>query len=258
LALGLWATYMSVAFVIAGAAAPPLVAAYGIAAPFFVHGAYLVVMAALAFMVAPAAPRPDTGPISLGGLLDSHIEVYANPRTATPALAFLAYTGMYLAVQTLTPQLVAPEARAGLIVGMAIVSIVASLAAGALAHRGYSPYVLTISAFAATLIGSLIVEAAVVAGFGVGPAALLRMAFLSFLPGAILPLIPRLNADGPSQARAFGALAQTGNVGSALGPPVFAAAGASLGPVGLLLPVAALCLFGAGFVSGAKRRFATR
>ena len=46
------------------------------------------------------------------------------------------------------------------------------------------------------------------------------------------------------QARATGAVAQLGNLGSTLGPPVFAYAIAGLGPVGLVLPLGVFALLG--------------
>ena len=255
--LGIWATFMSIAFLIAGSAAPFLVGRFGLPAIFAAHGLVLTALAAAAFVAAPATPAPPTARGSLGEIFKAHIEIYANPRTATPAVCFLAYTGMYLALQTLTPQLAPPGQRDAIIVGMAFVSIVASLAAGVLAQRGLSPFRLTIGAFCATLAASFVVQAAVGAEGWIGPAAMFRMAFLSLLPGAILPMIPRLNVDGAAQARAFGAIAQTGNVGSALGPPLFAASAAAIGPWGLLAPTAALCLFGVAAAARAATFSAT-
>ena len=81
------------------------------------------------------------------------------------------------------------------------------------------------------------------------------MAFLSALPGAIFPMIPVLCPTAELRARAFGAMAQTGNVGTALGPPVFNAALVGLGPVGLLAPTLALCLIGVGLALAIWRRF---
>jgi len=256
LALGLWATFMSGGYLIAGAVAGPIAARFGLGAPFFAHGAYLAVMAAIAFTVAPeAAQRTLSGDEMRRGLVAQHLEIYANARTATPAWCFMAYTGMYIALQTLTPELAPPDSRAALIVGMAMVSITASLIAGALAHRGWSPFAMTIGAFSLTIAASVLLQFAVTKGVGIAPAALFRMVFVSLLPGSILPMLPRLNLDAASQARAFGALAQTGNVGSALGPPLFAASAEWLGPIGLLLPAVALCIGGAAMARWAGRRF---
>ena len=256
LALGLWGAFMSGAYLIAGAAAGPIASRFGLGAPFVAHAAYMAVMAAVAIAVAPeAAQRTLSGADVAQGLVAQHLGIYANARTATPALCFLAYTGMYTALQTLTPELAPPESRAALIVGMSIVSIGAALLAGALAHRGLSPFAMTISAFALTIVTSVLLQWTVAKGAGIAPAALLRMAFVSFLPGAILPMLPRLNPDPPSQARAFGALAQTGNIGSALGPPLFAGSVEVLGLIGLLAPTLALCRGGAVMARWAGRRF---
>ena len=82
------------------------------------------------------------------------------------------------------------------------------------------------------------------------------MAFVSLLPGAVYPMIPRLCPTPPLQARAYGAIAQLGNVGSTLGPPLFAASMAAFGPHGLLPPTLALCAAGAAIALWAERRAA--
>ena len=241
LALGLWGTFMSVAFLVAGLFARPLAEGFGLASPFFVHGVVMLVLAVAAYRIAPATERSVTS--DARSLIGQHVDLYVDPRSQGPAICWLAYTGMYLALQTLTPQLAPAELRSAIIVGMAFMSICASLFAGALAHRGFSPFALTAGAFVATLAASVLVQFAV-GGRLIAPAALFRMAMLSLLPGAILPMIPKLNPDTPGQARAFGAMAQTGNVGSALGPPLFATSQSAFGPVGLFLPAAALCALG--------------
>ena len=90
---------------------------------------------------------------------------------------------------------------------------------------------------------------------GITPVALARMACLSLLPGAIYPMIPRLNAAPAMQARAYGAIAQLGNVGSVLGPPIYGAAIAAWGANGMLAPTAALCIGGMIVAWLAGRRF---
>ncbi len=82
------------------------------------------------------------------------------------------------------------------------------------------------------------------------------MAFVSLLPGAVYPMIPLLSPTPPVQARAYGAIAQLGNVGSTLGPPLFAASMAGMGPHGLLVPTVALCAGGAAIALWAERRAA--
>jgi hypothetical protein len=81
------------------------------------------------------------------------------------------------------------------------------------------------------------------------------MAFVSLLPGAVYPMIPLLCPTPPLQARAYGAIAQLGNVGSTLGPPLFAASLSRAGPLGMLAPTLALSLAGATIALWAGRRF---
>ena len=88
------------------------------------------------------------------------------------------------------------------------------------------------------------------------PFGFVRMAFVSLLPGAVYPMIPLLCPTPPVQARAYGAIAQLGNVGSTLGPPLFAASMAAIGPHGLLAPALALCAAGAAIALWAERRAA--
>lgn len=182
--------------------------------------------------------------------------IYQYRRTATPAICFLNYTCIYLALQTLTPELTPESERAALIVGMSIVSVGATLLAGVFSHRGMSPFLITIGAFGATAATTLLLALAVAHSEGIFAAALFRMTFLSLLPGAILQLIPLLNREAAGQAHAFGAVAQLGNVGSAMGPPIFAAASVTLGPIGLHIPALVLCAGGGVFAALAWRRYA--
>ena len=163
---------------------------------------------------------------------------------------------MYLALQTLTPELVAPGERAWLTAGMPAVSVVTTLVAGALAQGGLSAFRLAAAAFAATFVLSLLLHLAFALGGPVAPLGFLRMAFVSLLPGAVYPMIPQLCPTPPLQARAYGAIAQLGNVGSTLGPPLFAASMAAIGPHGLLVPALVLCVAGAAIALWAERRAA--
>jgi hypothetical protein len=159
---------------------------------------------------------------------------------------------MYLALRTLTPELAAPADRVWLTAGMPAVSVVTTLIAGALAQFGISPFRLA----AATFVLSLLLHLALALGGPVAPLGFLRMAFVSLLPGAVYPMIPLLGPTPAAQARAYGAIAQLGDVGSTLGPPLFAASMAALGPHGLLVPALALCAGGAAIALWAERRAA--
>jgi len=257
--IGLWGTFFSVAFLVAGALGLPLLAAFGLSGLFAAHE---LAAAALALAVALFIPVDPPGPARTGkaarqGMIAAHVGVYSDMRSAIPALCFLCYTGMYLALQTLTPELAAPSDRLWLTAGMPAVSVVTTLLAGALAQFGISPFRLAASAFAATFALSVLLHLAVAIGAPVAPFGFVRMAFVSLLPGAVYPMIPLLCPTPPVQARAYGAIAQLGNVGSTLGPPLFAASMAAIGPHGLLVPALVLCAGGTAIALWAERRAAS-
>ena len=256
--IGLWGTFFSVAFLVAGALGLPLIAAFGLSSLFAAHELVAAALALAAALFIPAdPPRPArTRAATRSSVIAAHVGVYADLRSAIPALCFLCYTGMYLALQTLTPELAAPADRVWLTAGMPAVSVVTTLVAGALAQFGISPFRLAASAFAATFVFSLLLHLSLAIGGPVAPFGFIRMAFVSLLPGAVYPMIPLLCLTPPLQARAYGAIAQLGNVGSTLGPPLFAASMARMGPHGLLAPTLALCAAGAAIALWAERRAA--
>jgi AAHS family 3-hydroxyphenylpropionic acid transporter len=258
--MALWGTFFNVAFLMAGAVGPALLAGFGLKGLFAAHAAYMGIFGVAAFVFAPAertnAIGADPTRLSADSIFGQHVEVYSDPRTAVPALCFLCYTGMFLALQTFTPALATVDDRPWLVVGMPFVSIVTTLAAGAIAQYWLSPFRLAAFAFLAVIAASLALHVAFVADSGVLPVGLLRMALVSLLPGAIYPMIPLLCASPAVQARAYGAIAQLGNVGSVLGPPLFAASFAALGAIGLAVAPIALSACGFALASFAARKFA--
>ena len=74
----------------------------------------------------------------------------------------------------------------------------------------------------------------------------LLSAALGIVQGASFASIPELNATAEDRARAAGAVAQLGNLGTTTGTPILAALMASIGPPGLALAATTLCLLGIG------------
>lgn len=69
-------------------------------------------------------------------------------------------------------------------------------------------------------------------------------AALGIVQGASFSSIPELNATPEDRARAAGAVAQLGNLGTTTGTPVLAALIAGAGPMGLALAATGLCGLG--------------
>jgi MFS family permease len=165
-----------------------------------------------------------------------HFQTYSNWSTALPALCFGCYTSMAIALLTFLPQL-AYNDRVWLAVVLPLMSMGGNFCAGWLAQLWLSPLRLYRLAQAGVGIAALSLWLLSTIGLSIAPVALALMFMLGLVGGAAYALIPYLSDAALVQVRANGALAQMGNLGSTLGPPLFAALVAALGPLGLVLPV---------------------
>ena len=233
--MGLWATFMGVGFAAMGLVAGPVLAAGGTAALFALHGLAMLALAALLWRRLPHVALAGRG--APGGLLAAHRAVYTAPRRAAPALGFVWYTLMYVSLLTFLPPRLGPAAA----VALPLASLVGTLAGGTLAGR-IPPRTVLLSGFAGTAVLLpacwLLPPAAGLATAAAG------FAVMGLVPAATFASVPVLNPAPQDQARASGAIAQMGNVGSTLGTPLFALALAGGDPGGLNALIVALCACG--------------
>ena len=242
LAMSLWASFFGVSFALIALIAPPLVAAFGVPGLFLGHAVWMAGFALLLWAMLPTDPRSTTAPLRLADLPALHGAIYRSPRIAAPALGFVFYTLTYVAVLTLLPPLAGPE-RARIAVAMPLVSIAASLTLGVWLLRHMPAVRLVQAGFALGLVA----VAAMVPFWGTsaGFAATLALgAALGLVQGASFASIPQLNATAEDRARASGAMAQLGNLGTASGTPILAAMIAAGGIGGVFWFAAPLCLCG--------------
>lgn len=244
LAMTLWSTFFGISFAAMAWLAPRLP---DLAALFHVHAGWMLGCAAALALLMPR--MAGSGVALSGGWLRAHLRLYADASVAAPALGFVWYTACYLAVLTLVPPLLAGDARAWAAAGMPLVSIAASL---------------TLGVWLLGAVGSVrAVQAGYVLGAAAGlaflaaptlAAALLLAAGLGVVQGASFAAIPDLNAAPEDRARAAGAIAQMGNVGTTLGTPLLAAMLAALGPVAVAAFAVPLCLAGIALHAALARR----
>ena len=216
LTLTLWSTFFGVAFTLLVALGLPLVDALGLPALFVAHGVWMLVFAlVLTTTLRPVETAAETA-LSLRGILADHVTIYRSPRIAAPAAGWLFYTFCFLAILTVLPPYIAHEWRAWVLGTMPLVSIAVSMTLGVAALRIITAVQLVQLGFAfcvAALVWLLLVPG--------NPAACLALAgALGLVQGASFAAIPHLNATAPTQAQAYGALAQTGNLGNTIGTPV--------------------------------------
>jgi MFS family permease len=253
LTMTLWSSFFGVAYAILGQIGPGILAAGGVPALFLGHAGW---MAALAVIVArvlppdgPVPPAPAGGP----GWAARHAAVYASPRIAAPAFGFVFYTGLYVAFLTLLPALLPAGERSVVAVGMPLISIAASLTLGVWMLGRFGAVASVQAGFGVAFVAA----AVLVAGWDTGarmPAALILAAALGVVQGASFAAVAELNATDADRARAAGAIAQLGNLGTTTGTPILGALVAGLGPWGLAAMALPACVAGIAVHAWMARR----
>jgi DHA1 family inner membrane transport protein len=242
LAMSLWATFFGVSFALTALVAPALVAAGGLPALLLAHAGWMAGFALLLWPMLPADVPGGAG-LRLAALPGLHAAIYRSPRIAAPAAGFVFYTVTYVALLTLLPP-IAGSLRQAVAFALPLVSIAASLSLGVWLIRVFGAVRTTQAGFALALAAILAMRA-VWAVPGLAFAAILLLgAALGLVQGASFATIPELNATAEDRARAAGAVAQLGNLGTATGTPILAALIAGLGVNGTVVFVAPACLAG--------------
>ncbi len=219
--MGLWATFFGVSFALCAVLFPPLVAWGGVALIWAGHGA---LMLALAVLLAPVLPNGTRSIVPLDWW-GEHRLIYTSPRIVTPALGFFWHTLMFVALLTFLPAVLPVWVAAML----PLLSLVGTFGAGVLA-RWIAPDRIAVFGFLATAACAFV-------GFAETIPTLAMFVFIGLVPGASFAAVPHFNDAPKDVARAQGAIAQLGNVGTASGTPLFALAldGVGLGPLTIAL-----------------------
>jgi predicted MFS family arabinose efflux permease len=238
LAMTLWSSFFGVTYAVL-ALIGPFATPTGL---FLGHAAYMAGLAAILALSLPSDPK--AAPAPMRGLLGQHAQIYASPRLAAPAMGFCCYTFLYVAVLTLLPPETPASHRALIAAGMPLASIVVSLTLGVWLLRRMSAVRLVQAGYLAAIPGFLLLLAFWGHGEGMVLAGFWLSAALGIVQGASFASIPELNATADDRARAAGAVAQLGNLGTTTGTPVLAALLAASGPTGLAVAATLLCALG--------------
>lgn len=256
-AMGLWSTFVGAAFAISAAVLPLVLAQLGLSAVFYLHATVLALAWVAVWMLVPgdAVPMGTHPRPAVAALLAQHVAIYTHWTTALPGLCFLCYTFMAVALLTFLPTLTGTD-RLWMAAVLPMMSVAGTFCAGWLAQYWLSPLVLVRTAFMAVAAVALAAGVSLLAGWWLPPVALLLMFSAGVAGGSAFALIPFLNDQSALQARANGAVAQLGNLGSTLGPPTFALAMSIWGGPGLA-GVGVLCAcVGTGLALWGMRHYA--
>lgn len=238
-AMSLWSSFFGVSFALTAWAGAPLAQTHGPAALFLVHAGIMAALAALMLVVAPRF-APVVTP--LGNLISRHVEIYRSPKIAAPALGFVFYTAIYVAVLTVLPPMVTGWQRPWLASGMPLVSVAVSLSLGVWLLRHIHPVRLVQAGFGVAALAAIWLWLAR-DGLVVAPAFLMAAA-TGLVQGASFASIPRLNASDDDRTKAAGAIAQMGNLGTTSGTPILDPMAQTLGFGGVLAFVLPLAIGG--------------
>lgn len=253
LAMSLWATFFAVSFALTALVAPAILGRGGLPGLLLAHAAYLGGFALLLWRMLPA-DRPVAAPaLRLASLPGLHALIYRSPRVAAPAAGFVFYTVTYVALLTLLPPLTGPL-QAEVALAFPLVSIAASLLLGVWMIRRIGAVRTTQAGFALGLVACLALWAVWPLPQAAFAAILVLGLALGLAQGASFACIPELNASAEDRARAAGAVAQLGNLGTASGTPILAALIAHLGPAGVVAFTAPFCAAGIAIHAWMKAR----
>ncbi len=233
-AMTLWSSFFGLTYAVLAWFGPGVVAVWGDAGLFLGHAGWMVFCLALLFWLMPrdAVREVKTaGP----GILAQHWAIYASPRLGAPAMGFLCYTVTYVAVLTLLPAVVTPGWGGFIAVAMPLVSIGVSLTLGVWLLSRISAVALVQGGFGFGIASALglwlfwgtgLVEAV----FALGLAGA-----VGIVQGASFAALAQLNPTPEDRARAAGAIAQLGNLGTTTGTPLLALILAGAGATGLMV-----------------------
>lgn len=238
LAMTLWSSFFGVTYAIL-ALIGPYISGVGL---FLCHAGYMAALAVILALTLPPDPRGQVAP--LGNILRQHGEIYLSPRLSAPAMGFCCYTFLYVAVLTLLPPETPLNHRALIAAGMPLVSIAVSLTLGVWLLRHISAVRLVQLGYAVAVPGFLMLWALWGQGAGMVAGGFILSGALGIVQGASFAAIPELNPTAEARAKAAGAVAQLGNLGTTTGTPVLAALLAAAGPGGLAAAAVVLCLVG--------------
>ena len=226
--MGLWGTFFGVGYAVLAVVIPSVEAWGGPRAVYVGHG---VVLAAIWPVLWIVLPRVMAAGGVMPNVLAIHRTIYTNARLFAPGLGHGIYTSIFIALVAFLP---ARLDAMWLTPVLPLANLSGTFAAGFIA-RHIPASRLSIGGFA--VAGLLFVVLGLTGSILVALGALFATGVTA---GANFAAVPEFNTTPQDQARANGAMAQTGNIGTFSGTPIYALVAASLwGIVGVSVAICA-------------------
>ena len=238
----LWSTFFGVAFAVVVFAGRPFVEGAGVPALFLSHAVYLVLIAVVLTVALPRiAEDAEWQPLTLPQIARQHSDIYASPWIGAPALGWLFFTFASIGILTLLRPFVAPSWEDLVMGAVPLVSIASALTLGLWVVR-------IRSAVWAAEVGFLLCAALTLMLLvlpGSPFVCLLLAAAMGIVQAASFAAVPELNEGTETRALGHGAVAQTGNLGNLVSPPLLALAIGMAGEPGFIAGLTLAFVMGA-------------
>lgn len=233
-AMTLWSSFFGLTYAVLAWFGPGVVAIWGDAGLFLGHAGWMVLCFGLLWVLMPR-DQPVTAARSGPGILAQHWAIYASPRLGAPAMGFLCYTVTYVALLTLLPAVVTPGWGGFIAVAMPLVSIGLSLTLGVWLLSKVTAVTLVQGGFGFGILSALGLWVFWGTGLFEAVFALGLAGAVGIVQGASFAALAQLNPGSEDRARASGAIAQLGNLGTTTGTPLLALILTGAGATGLML-----------------------
>lgn len=234
-AMTLWSTFFGVAFALLAWFGLPFVDQHGLEPLLLGHAAYMLIAALVLWWALPprGTAHAHIAPVPMAAL---HMAAYRDRHVTTPALGWISYTLTFAAILTVLPSQIPVESRALVSTLMPLAGLVTSMSLGALLLR----FVPAVRVVLWGFILGLAIALALVAMPGSTALVVALFAAMGLVQAASFAAVPQLNHGIDTRALANGAMAQCGNLGNTLGPPLLLAILPFAGTRGLFV-FASLC-----------------
>ena len=234
-AMTLWSTFFGVAFALLAWFGLPFVEQHGLEPLLLGHAAYMLIAAVVLWWALPprGTVHAHSAPVPMVAL---HLAAYRDRHVTTPALGWISYTLTFAAILTVLPSQIPVESRALVSTLMPLAGLVTAMSLGALLLR----FVPAVRVVLWGFILGLAIALALVAMPGSTVLVVALFAAMGLVQGASFAAVPQLNHAIDTRALANGAMAQCGNLGNTLGPPLLLAILPFAGTRGLFV-FASLC-----------------
>lgn len=228
--MGIWGTFFGVGYAVLALGVPALVETGG---PQLVYGMHGLMLALLWPVLWLSVPRVMSGGARMPNVIAIHRQMYSAARFYAPSLGHGIYTSIFIALVAFLP---AALDAIWLTPVLPLANLSGTFASGFIA-RSIPASKLSIYGF--ILAGVLF---AVMGLTGSIVIALCALFCTGVTAGANFAAVPEFNHQPEDQARANGAMAQIGNIGTFSGTPIYALVAGSLW--GIAVVSIAICIIG--------------